>query len=54
MENIFKLAENAVNELVKNGSGSASASCYKGELNEPNVDADEFSLLRTTFDSTLS
>ncbi len=54
MENIFKLAENAVNELVKNGSSSASASCYKGELNELNVDADEFSLLRTTFDSTLS
>ena len=48
MEIINKLAENTVNELVKQGSSSASASCYKGELNELNVDTDEFSLLRTT------
>lgn len=54
MRNPKDLAKLALRMLMEAGADEASAAATRSELNEFNADAGEFSLMRTTFDKSVS
>ena len=54
MENIKNVAEYALQALTKAGAQKAACTASRGRKDELNVEANEFSLLRTLFDDNLS
>jgi len=54
MNNLLNMAEYALGELRKAGAGKAAATLSKGRKDELNVEANEFSLLRTNFDDSIT
>lgn len=54
MNKPLDIAKKALNMMMQKGADSACATCALSELNELNVDTGAFSLMRTTFDASLS
>ncbi|MCL2285339.1 MAG: metallopeptidase TldD-related protein [Firmicutes bacterium] len=53
-DNLHNIAEYALNALTKAGAQKASCSVHRGRTDELNVEANEFSLLRTLFSDGLN